>query len=265
MTTVTVDVEASKADNGDLSILLSPALIEKLQVIAGEVTQCSKRGRRKTKRQACGIEDFIGRVEADAELSGSLRQLPSQVFEVLDEGYEPMPGESPGWQGSGGLPGDDEGYESGDDGWFDAAEDGAEAAGDTLETAVFASEEEAAAMEASIAAGTVIGIPTTASFLHYVWKTLSEENRVLDVYRVPSSKVNKITKTTSRTSTNTQQSSTTTSSSSSCPTHTVRPRRLLLIIPLLTWIYQSRSRIVIKIASRSSNQMPTTNISCAPR
>lgn len=85
--TVTKGVEASKNADGSLDILLSPAIIEKLQGIHAEVVPCAAKRRRshlgRRGGPACGVADFVQRVGADAELQDTFAQpMNDQVSEL---------------------------------------------------------------------------------------------------------------------------------------------------------------------------------------
>jgi hypothetical protein len=82
--TITKGVQAHKNNKGDLDILLSPAVIAKLEQIYKQVTPCAAaKARRRSfldRRQglepgpACDLADFVQRVGADEELQSSFAQ-----------------------------------------------------------------------------------------------------------------------------------------------------------------------------------------------
>lgn len=221
---ITKGVSAEKNKGGGLDVLLSPKVLEKLKGIAKDVKPCAaKRGLRFVKRgPACGLADFVDRVGADQELRGTFsEQFTDQVWAEIDEGYSGEPSDNGGWEGDGGEPFDDEGYFSDDaDGFFEGSEAG-EAEG-TLETVVFASEAEAAAVaEAAglVETGAVFGAATvtTGSFLAMIWNSISSGKDVPPVYQVPKESIHKITKSKTKTD-DTSSTKTTTTSADSCPT-----------------------------------------------
>ncbi|KAI0841215.1 hypothetical protein F5Y06DRAFT_308130 [Hypoxylon sp. FL0890] len=211
--TATVNVQASKEANGDISILLSPVIMGKLSAIAAKVPPCA--AKRKKRQAACGLEAFTNEVQADPELAqGFGDELASEVWAEVDEGYVGSPEDGPDFEFEGdGENGYDSGYESGEEGWFEGVEGGAEGAAEgTLEAIAFASPEEAGTL-----IGTAAAPPTLLSFLNYVWKVYQENKDVPPVFKIPSANVNKITKTKTSSATKTTTSETSTSSSS-CPT-----------------------------------------------
>ncbi|KAF2703709.1 hypothetical protein K504DRAFT_485513 [Pleomassaria siparia CBS 279.74] len=241
--TITKGVSAIKNENGDLNILLGPAVKAKLEAIAKQVTPCAAKRKRKMRNgkrggSTCGLADFVQRVGADEELQGSFaRPLTDQVFDEIDEGYGgDDPASDPGWEGDGGHHAvhEDEGYYSDDEeGFFEGAE-GAEgdAAAETVETIVFSSEEEAAAIAAGLmgseaeAAIAVWGgsTVTAGSLLAILWATLKDGKPLSNANKVPKESIHKITKSKTKTSSPTSTpTSTPTSSSSSCPAPTVSP------------------------------------------
>ncbi|KAL9615937.1 MAG: hypothetical protein Q9160_009137 [Pyrenula sp. 1 TL-2023] len=185
--TITKGVEATKNTDGGLDVLLSPAVIAKLEAIHKDVKPCAarrrSRGLRKRGGPACGLADFVERVGADRELGESFSQpLNDQVWDQIDEGYaSDDPEADPGWEGDGEIdpPGDDEGYFSDDDeGFFEGSEQGS--AADTVEDIVIGTEEEAAslgqalggadaAVNEAVYGGSTV---TVGSFLAFLWKTL---------------------------------------------------------------------------------------------
>ncbi|KAL9110257.1 MAG: hypothetical protein Q9227_005164, partial [Pyrenula ochraceoflavens] len=76
--TITKGVEATKNTDGSLDVLLSPAVIAKLEAIHKQVKPCAarrrSRGLRKRGGPACGLADFVERVGADEELGESFSQ-----------------------------------------------------------------------------------------------------------------------------------------------------------------------------------------------
>jgi hypothetical protein len=228
--TITKGVSVAKEADGGLNILLSPAAKAKLEELAKQVTPCPAK-RRKTVRNrkrggpACGLADFVQRVGADEELSESVADpLTDQVFNEIDEGYSGDPAEEPGWEGDGGheVFHEDEGYFSDDaEGFFEGAE-GAEGEG-TLETVVFSTEEEAAAIVEALAsseeAADVYGgsSVTAVSFLAFIWTSLEQGNQLNDAYKVPTEMIHKITKSKTTTATSSA------TSSSACPAPTASP------------------------------------------
>ena len=227
MATITKGVSASKNAAGGLDILLSPAVKDKLEAIGKQVKPCDVRRRsfKNQKRQggpACGLADFVQQVGADSELQGSFAEpLTDVVWNDIDEGYGSGDAASEaGWEGDGGqhTPGEDEGYFSDDgEGFFEGAQDGEGAS--TLETIVFSSEEEAAAIEAALAGAdaaayaAVLGgsTVTASSFLAWLWGYVKDGKAIPNANMIPKESIHKITK--SKTSTEA-----TTTSSGSCPT-----------------------------------------------
>jgi hypothetical protein len=162
----------------------------------------------------CGLADYLQRVGADEELQDSFAHpLTDQVFDEIDEGYgSDDPAADHGWEGDGGhhAVNEDEGYFSDDgEGFFEGAE-GAEgsAAGDTLETIVFSTGEEAAAVAAGLSASEVeaAGVwggstMTAGSFLAFLWKGLSDGKPLSNVNKIPKESIHKISKTKTKTKT----------------------------------------------------------------
>jgi hypothetical protein len=67
-------VEASKNNDGSLDILLSPAVIGKLEGVFKKVTPCGARRVRKRAGPACGLAHFVEEVGADPELGKTFSQ-----------------------------------------------------------------------------------------------------------------------------------------------------------------------------------------------
>jgi hypothetical protein len=216
--------------------LLTPAVKAKLEEIAGQVTPCAAKKRRRQlgkRGEACGLADFVRRVGADQELRDSFaRPLTDQVWHEVDSGYgSDDPSVDPGWEGDGDGVGHEDpsdGYFSNDDeGFYEGASDGE--AAETVEAVVFSSEEEAAAIAASLsgadaaAAAAVWGgsTITAAGFLSWLWGNLKDKKPVPLLNEIPKESIHKITKTKTKTQTSTSSSSS--SSSSGCPTQTDKP------------------------------------------
>lgn len=213
--------------------MLSPAVKEKLEAIAKQVKPCAAKRRRSrrgslSKRggDACGLADFVQRVGQDSELQGNFAEpLTDQAWNEVDEGYHSDPEQDGGWEGDGGehVPGEDEGYFSDDgEGFYEGATDGE--AESTVETIVFATEEEAAAIGASLSGGEAGaaavwgGLTVTAgSFLARLWGSLKDGKAIPNANSIPKESIHKVTKT----KTKTQSQTSSTSSSSSCPTSAV--------------------------------------------
>lgn len=244
--TAIVDVKAHRDTDGGLSILMSPALQARLQDIAAQVPQCpSSKRRHKRQSDNCGAKEFARRVVADSHLRRSLAQplargVWNEVGDVGDDGYVGPLGESSGYQDLSGLPGEDEGYESASEAWFEPGERlpelGVEAeaevveGSEVLETVVFAAEAEAEALAlsageafalgAGIAAGSGVALlPLLYSYLGMVWKVRYEEYHDLAVgavLHIGLSNIHTISRTTTRTTQTTSATSST--SSAACST-----------------------------------------------
>jgi hypothetical protein len=275
--TITKGVSATKDTNGDLSILLGPAVKAKLEEIAKQVTPCAAKRRRKVGNRkrggpACGLADFVQRVGADEELQGSFAQpLTDQVFDEIDEGYGgDDPATEPGWEGDGGHNevDEDEGYFSDDEeGFFEGAEGAEGNAAETVEAIVFSTEEEAAAIAAALSgseAEAAVGIwggstVTAGSFLAFLWTTLKDGNPLSNANKMPKESIHKITKTKAATSSPT-------SSSSSCPAPTETPVSLEISTRALDIAYHrltmpSSSPVAVRasqLVSRLRTRRPRT-------
>ncbi|SPO03138.1 uncharacterized protein DNG_05820 [Cephalotrichum gorgonifer] len=236
--TITKGVSALKNDNGGLDIILSPAVKTRLEEIAKQVTPCGKKRRRNLhnhKRQgdvaACGLRDFVERVGADEELQSTFAEpLTDQAWGEIDSGYgSDDPFEDPGWEGDGDPIGEEaegDGYFSDDEsGFFEGSSEAGEGES-TLETIVFASEEEAAAIGAALsgsdaaAAAAVWGgsTVTAGSFLAWLWGTLKDGKSLSHAQQIPGESIHKITKTKTKTAEVSQVATTTTTESCPAPT-----------------------------------------------
>ncbi|SPO07056.1 uncharacterized protein DNG_09750 [Cephalotrichum gorgonifer] len=233
--TITKGVSVSKNEKGGLDIVLPPAIKLKLEEIAKQVTPCPAKRRRRTvgnqKRQgapACGLADFVQRVGGDAELQSSFAEpLTDQAWEV-DSGYgsdTEDPAADPGWEGDGGPGNGGDGgsvFHDDDEGFFEGSEAGEGES--TLETLVFSTEEEAAAIGAALSgaggaeAAAVWGgsTVTAGSFLAWLWGTLKDGKALAPVQQIPSESIHTVTKTKTKSDSET----TTTTTSSTCPTAT---------------------------------------------
>jgi hypothetical protein len=207
-------VDATKGEDGSLSILLSPKVTEKLEALIKDVPPCPGKPGKMRKRQghgpSCGLQRLGELVQEDPELRETFGdQLTHDVAHELDfdEGYVGMPSEVPGNRPGGGLPGDDEGFVDGSESGSEAGSDVGGDVGAGLEEGIsFVSAEEAAGVGA-VGAGGI----TVASFLAYVWKVAQEEGgKVAPVYAIPASKITTISRTNTP--------ATETSTASDCPT-----------------------------------------------
>lgn len=191
---------------GGLDILLSPAVKAKLEAIAKQVTPCAAKRRRAYRKRhskrggdACGLADFVQRVGADPELQGNFAEpLTDQVWhESADEGYESDPEQDGGWEGDGGehVPGEDEGYFSDDgEGFYEGVEGGE--ADTTVETIVFSTEEEAAALGAALSSGDAAVVAayggstiTAGSFMAWLWGTLKSGASIPNANSIPKESI----------------------------------------------------------------------------
>ena len=166
------------------------------------------------------MADFVQRVGADPELQGNFaRPLTDQVWDEVDEGYESGDAASDdGWEGDGGdhVTGEDEGYFSDDgEGFYEGAQDGESAS--TVETIVFSSEEEAAAIGEALAAGDAAvwggSTVTAGSFLAWLWGSLKDGKAIPNANSIPKKSTHKVTKTKTSTT-----AKTTATSKGNCPT-----------------------------------------------
>ncbi|KAM7210109.1 hypothetical protein V8F06_014506, partial [Rhypophila decipiens] len=206
-------VNVLKNAAGGMDILIAPAVQAKLESIAKTVTPCgaAKRSLKLLGRQGpalCGFDDFIAKANADTEISQTLSEPLTdrvRIFQLEDEGIDLNPEDLPGWEGNG-QPYDvpervpDEGVDlTADlDGWFRPAGDPTPGgAGDVLETIVFGTTEEAAAIEASVASGgagaAVAGTLTAGTFLAAVYEVILEGN-LNHLVSIPKSNIHKIKK-----------------------------------------------------------------------
>lgn len=143
------------------------------------------------------------------------------------------PAEEAGWEGDGTPDWEqDEGYFSDDDtGFFEGAEGGE--AEEVLETVVFGTEEEAAAIGAALSSGELAELEaavavwgtstvTAGSFLAWVWGALGEGKPLANAQQIPKEKIHTATKTKDNTKTKSKKPDTTatatTSEGPSCPT-----------------------------------------------
>ncbi|KAK3315943.1 hypothetical protein B0H66DRAFT_274016 [Apodospora peruviana] len=253
--TATQGVSVIKNPEGGLSALFSKGVMTKLKSILAEVTPCGGARRRRVglgkRGGACGLPDFIERVNADPELSETFsEQFTDQVWgEMVDEGLGGDPGGigtgeiQPGWEGEGvpedvyhgGPAHEDEGFYEDESGWFDAAPEGeGEGAVEMVETIVFGTAEEAAAIEGAAAAGGAVaveagGTATAGSFIAVIYKALEgakggakEEIRPEDLLvGIPKENIHKIHKEKNKG--DDKQKTSTSSSEESCPTQTEMP------------------------------------------
>ena len=218
-------IGVSKNKAGGIDVLLSPKVKAKLESIAKQVKPCAavkrrrRRGVQKRGPEACGLRDFVNRVGADEELRETFtHQITDEVWASVDEGYEGSVDGNPGF-----THGEDEGYFSDEDGFFEGGSDAGS------EAVVFSTEEEAVALAAEaagVAEGSLFGgsTVTSASFLVLLWGAFEGGKKALDaVYQVPSESIHKITKTKTASKTHAPTSS---SSTNSCPSATALVRFL---------------------------------------
>jgi len=156
-------VSALKNAQGGLNIAFSPAIKAKLEAVAKEVTPCvaakaaaegaAERRLKYIKRQAagsCGVANFVERAGQDAEIRQSFSAPVTDQMWREDEGYESgseVPGPNEGYEGEGFPEAGNSGPFHDDEGFFEGE------AGETTETIVVGTAEEAAAIEAGIVAG----------------------------------------------------------------------------------------------------------------
>lgn len=101
-------MSAVKNAAGGIDILLTPAVIAKLESLAAQVPPCPGKKIRKRQGPACGLAAYEQLVGADEELQGTFaRPLTDQVWAEIDEGYEGSPEDNPAWEGDGDAPGEE--------------------------------------------------------------------------------------------------------------------------------------------------------------
>ncbi|KAK3316800.1 hypothetical protein B0H66DRAFT_626309 [Apodospora peruviana] len=245
--TATKGVSAIKNAEGGMDILLSPGVKAKLDSIAKEVTPCAgKRFKFRRRGDACGLADFLERVRADEQLGDTFsEQLTDQVWgEVVDEGFVEGDDVTPGYEGDGvpeeiyhGAPADhpDEGFSEpevfeDEAGWFEPAGGaGEEGAAAQVETIVFGTAEEAAAITEALAVGEVVpagaSTMTAGSFLGLIYNKITgggggEKAEDL-IVTVPKENIHKISKPKDKGGDEEHESSST--SSSACSSQTELP------------------------------------------